>query len=238
MSESWRTPDLDEVRPDLFVLNNAKVRPFLRGEGELSGKLFRLQTTRREGWIARVRMGGFNVRSLQDRVEALARITPGVLPGPEFDRLLASSRERIATWDTGQMRWHELPAQTADGQRTVRLRLNDVIRRRKSRGEGEYFVAIGTPPDRTNLRPIGETNALMHAYSMSAALGQSPRVAPQPVEAGYAISSPLGTLPDPHRKALDYLSIADLTPWTFAPAQMPLVTEVFSRLGLAVDMPE
>lgn len=238
MTENWQTPDLDEVRPDLFVLNNAKVRPFLRGEGELSGKMFRFISTRREGWVGRIRMAGFNVRTLQDRIESLARITPGVLPGPEFDRLLASARERIATWDAARMRWRELPVQTDEKQRTVRLRLNEVIRRRKSRGEGEYFVTIGVPPDRTNLRPIGATNALLHAYSMAAALGQSPRVTPRPVEGGYFVPSSLGQLPVPHHKALDYLSLPDVNPWTFAPAQIPQVEEVFSRLGLPFDRVE
>jgi hypothetical protein len=105
MPASWQPPDLDEARPNLFVVTNAKVRPFLRGEGELSGKMFRLQSLRREGWIARVRMAGFNVRTLQDRIEALKRIVPDVFPGLEFDYSLGSARERIGTWDAGQLRW-------------------------------------------------------------------------------------------------------------------------------------
>lgn len=212
MTASWQTADLDEVRPDLFVLNNAKVRPFLRGEGELSGKLFRLQTTRREGWLARVRMGGFIVRSLQDRVEALVRISADVVPGAEFDRPLTSDRERIATWDTDQLRWRDLSPHIEGKVRTVRLRLNEVIRRRKSRGEGEYFIVTGSAPDRINLRPIGETNALIHAYAMLQALSRSRRITPQVVDEGFLIPAALGTLPDPHRKALDYLSIPDLPP--------------------------
>ena len=237
MPAAWGPPDLDESRPDLFLVNNEKVRPFLRGEGDLAGKLFHLRSQRREGWIGRLRMAGFNVRTLQDRVEALPSVAPGVVPGPEFDRPLTSARERIGTWDARQLRWRDLPEQTVGGQRTVRLRLNEVIRRRKSRGEGDYFVVMGTAPGHINLRPIGETNALMHAYAMMAALGQSPRVALHSAPDGLFVPSSLGILPDPHRQALDRLASADAAAWTFGPAQMPLVEEVFARLALPLDRP-
>jgi hypothetical protein len=119
----------------------------------------------------------------------------------------------------------------------VRLRLGEVIRRRTSRGAGDYFVVAGTAPKAITLRPIGETNALLHAYSMAESLNQSPRVAPRAVEGAFFVPSSFGMLPDPHRQALDYLALPDLPAWTFAPAQMPLVAEVFATLGLAVDMP-
>ena len=238
MPASWGPPDIDESRADLFLVNNEKVRPFLRGEGDQAGKLFHLRSSRREGWIARLRMAGFNVRTLQDRVEALPSIASGILLGPELERPLTSARERIGSWDARQLRWRDLPEHSVDCQgRVVRLRLNEVIRRRKSRGEGDYFLVIGTPPAQINLRPIGETNALMHAYATMAALGDSPHLTLRIAEGGLHVPSSLGILPKPHREALDRLALADAAPWTFAEAQMPLVEEVFARLGLRLDRP-
>ncbi len=119
--------------------NNEKIRPLLRGEGEREGKFFRLQTWRREGLIARIRMAGFNVHTLQDRIDALHAAPVDIEPGPEVFRVLATQREQIAAWDPERLRWRDLPVREVNGVRGVTLRVNEPLRRRKSRSGGDYL---------------------------------------------------------------------------------------------------
>ena len=51
MPARWQPPDLDEFRPEHFVITNEKVRPLLRGEGERDGRFFVLQSMRRMGGL-------------------------------------------------------------------------------------------------------------------------------------------------------------------------------------------
>src|SRR4028119_779934 len=100
MTQPWQPPDLDEIRPDRFIINNDKLRPVLRGEGVTVGKFFELVTWRREGLIGRIRMRGFNVRTLEDRVAAPRGIKSIEPPGPEGVRVLHQPKERIAHFDS------------------------------------------------------------------------------------------------------------------------------------------
>ena len=235
MPAPWQPPDLDEVRPDHFVINNEKVRPFLRGEGEREGKFFHLQSWRRDGWLARLRMAGFNVRTLQDRVNALPAIATGVVLGPEGMRPLASARERFATWHPEALRWHDLPIVMVDGAPAVRLRVNEAVRRRKSRSGGDFFVAVPDRPERVGLRPVSEKDAILHAYAILASNSRPPVLRRVETADGYMVPSGQALLPAPHRAALDLLAREGAEPWTFTHQQSPLAERVFAKLGIQLE---
>jgi hypothetical protein len=232
----WQSPDLDEVRPGLFVVNNAKTGPFLRGEGEREGSFFRLLTTRREGWLARLRMAGFNVRTLQGRVAALPAIAQDVQRGPEGLRTLSHTREQIAGWDAGRLRWIDRPVVDINGLHGVRLCANEPLRRRRSRAGGDYFVAVLEPPDRINLRPVTEEDAILQAYALLHGTGESPRLAAERTADGYLLPSGRALLPPVYRQALGYLSEPHAEPWTFAEPQLPLVRQVLEKLGILLEL--
>ena len=234
MPAPWQPPDLDEVRPDHFVINNEKVQPFLRGEGERNGKFFFLQSWRRDGWVARLRMAGFNIRTIRDRVDALPSIKHDVALGPEGLRPLATARERIAGWDARRLRWHELPVLTVDHQRAVRLRANEAVRRRRSRSGGDYFITVAERAGRIGLRPVGEQDAILHAYAVLASTGQQPSLDWLETPAGYTVMAGQALLPAPYREALDRLSLDRAEGWTFASEQAPLARQVFAKLGIGL----
>lgn len=235
MPAAWQPPDLDEIRADRFVVNNEKVHPLLRGEGQREGVYFHLQSRRREGWIARVRAAGFNVRTLLDRVNALASVRPDVALGPEGIRLLATARERIAAWDPDRLRWRDLPVETVDGGQGVRLRVEEPVRRRRSRSGGDYFIAIEERPGRIGLRPVKETEAIMRAYSLMAAAEQPPVLRFTETRGHYVVPADQALLPEPHREALDRLSEDVEAPWVFDFAQASLVERVFEQLGIELE---
>jgi hypothetical protein len=231
MPAPWQSPDLDEFRPNRFIVNNEKVRPFLRGEGVREGVYFLLQNWRREGWVARLRAAGFNVRTLSDRVEALREIRRDLTRGPEGLRRLTAARERIATWDPQRLRWRDQPIETVDGTPTVRLCVNEPVRRRKGRAGGDYFIAIEEGTGRIGFKPVKETDAIVQAYGLLAAAGHPATLRFTMTGEDSHIPSDQALLPEPHREALERLSL-DAPPWTFSPEQLPFAKRVFEKLAI------
>jgi hypothetical protein len=228
-------PDLDEFRLDKFIVNNEKLRPFLRGEGEREGKFFHLQTWRREGLIARIRLAGFNVRTLQDRIDALRAAPLDVTLGEERLRVLGSEREQIAAWDSERLRWRDLPPQTVDGVRGVLVRIGEALRRRRSRGGGEYFIATPEQKTRAGLRPVRERDAILHAYGVLAASGTPAVIRFRRDPGGYYVPSAQALLPEPHRDTLDRLATDGVPPWTFDREHSDMVEQVFEKLTVRLE---
>ncbi len=237
MPAAWQPPDLDEIRPDRFVVNNEKVRPFLRGEGEREGVFFRLLSSRREGWVARLRMAGFNVRTLDDRVRTLPAVRRDLALGPAGVRRLSTARERIAGWDAAALRWRDLPVALVDGVPSVQLRVHEPLRRRKSRSGGDFFVAVAERPEQIGLRPVKETEAVMQAYSLLASSGRAPLLRVRTAPDRCIVPANQALLPQPHREAVEHLALDEGEPWTFGAGVMPLVEEVFNRLGIRLILP-
>ena len=223
--------DLDEVRPDRFVIHNDKVRPLLRGEGVASGKFFELVTWRRDGLVARIRARGFNVRTIADRIAALPSLEMVMPPGEMGVRVLAA-KERIATFDPDTLRWREVEAATVDGQLVARLRAGAALRRRRSRGAGDFYIATLAHGE-INLLPVGESTALTHAYAQLTATRD---VVLRYSDAGESILIPAeqALLPPPHRAILELLAADKAPAWTLAPDTVPLAEAVFAALGIGL----
>lgn len=232
MAATWQHPDLDEVAWSRFVVNNEKVRPFLRNEGERRGMFFELQGWRREGWIARLRTAGFVIRTLEDRVRRLQGVADDLQVGPEVFRPSATSRERIASWDMERLGWHDLTPVEVDGLQGVRLYANEPVRRRKSRGSGDYFIAHLERGGTISLRPVSEKQAILHAYGLMASRERPAIVRFDETPDGYYVAEDQLSLPAPHRELLSILARQDKRPWTFAKAQAFLAEGIFEKLGI------
>jgi hypothetical protein len=217
--------DLEEVRPNRFVVHNPLVGSTLRGEGEREGDRFTLTTWRREGLLARLRSRQFKVLTLADQVAALPGLPPAVPLGPPAARPLAAG-ERISVF-AGPRGWE--PAPSAPGApAAVELRPGQVIRRRKGRGPGDfYLVAPGT------LRPLGEDDALRQGYAQLA----QPGPAPVALAAGDGGRSLLPDLPLPaeHRALMGRLADRADEGWLVAEGADELVAALLARLGLVAE---
>jgi hypothetical protein len=235
MSAPWQAPDLDEIRPDRFIINNDKVRPLLKGEGVTVGKFFELVTWRRDGLIARIRSRGFNVRTLEDRVAALREIKPVEPPGEIGVRLLTHPKEHIATFDRMHLQWHDLPIGEHGGKPAVRLRAGVAIRRRKGRGHADYYIATLAGDGHINFLPAKEANALIHAYSQIAQEGPPAVVQYSTDEETYVIPQRQALLPPPHQEVLKLLSHDKAEPWTIPAVAFALAQTVFAKLGIQLQ---
>ena len=231
MTQPWQPPDLDEIRPDRFIINNDKLRPVLRGEGVTVGKFFELVTWRREGLIGRIRMRGFNVRTLEDRVTALRGIKHVDPPGPEGARVLHHPKERIAHFDSTRLHWCDLPTVDHGGKPAVRIASNIAIRRRKSRGHADYYITAPVVNGEINFLPTKEIAALIHAYSQIAQ-EHPPVLRYTLADDIYSIPRQQAQLPEPHQEVLDMLAVDKAEPWRIPAPVIELAAGVFAKLGI------
>ncbi len=229
------TIDLDEIRPDRFVIQNDKVRPLVKGEGVTTGKFFELVTWRREGLLARIRERGFNVRTLADRIAALPGIAPVPPLGAEGVRLLAQ-KERIATFDRASLHWRDVPVGEHNGKPAVWLRVGEAVRRRRSRGSGDYYIIMQGAADQLNLRPVSETDALIHAYAVIAQSATPAMLHVVEHTDTYHIPETLALLPPRHRELLQLLSVEKAEAWTIAKSSAPLAEPVYAKLGIGLEL--
>ncbi len=228
------TIDLDEIRPDRFVIHNDKVRPLLKGEGVTAGKFFELVTWRRAGLLARIRERGFNVRSITDRIAALPGITPVPPLGAAGVRLL-TAKERIASFDRASLHWQDLPVGEHNGKAAVRLRIGEPVRRRRSRGPGDYYIITPGAADQLNLRPVSETDALLQAYALIAQSAAPAVIRCVQHPDTYHVPQRQATLPPLHRELLQLLAIERAEPWTVAQSSAALAKAVYAKLGIALE---
>jgi hypothetical protein len=212
--------DLEELRPQLFLVHNPAMGPTLRGEGEREGDRFRLTSWRRDGLMARLRARGFAILTLADQVAALPALPQPPSLGPALSRALAGG-ERLSVFAANPLGWHPAPADPA-APGAVLLHEGQVIRRRKGRGPGSFYqVAPGT------LRPLDEDAALR--------LGYASLDAPVPLEAQQVqgkLLLPDLPLPRAHRTLLGRFAEPSAEGWRFAPEELPLVEALLGRLGL------
>ncbi|HEY0737628.1 MAG TPA: hypothetical protein VGD69_22110 [Herpetosiphonaceae bacterium] len=231
MTQPWQPPDLDEIRPDRFIINNDKVRPVLRGEGVTVGKFFELVTWRREGLIGRIRMRGFNVRTLEDRVTTLRGVKSVDPPGAEGVRVLHHPKERIAHFDSARLHWCDLPTIDHGGKPAVRLPVNVAIRRRKGRGHADYYITATVGHGEINFVPTKEVAALIHAYSQIAQ-EHTPVVRYTLADEIYTIPRQQALLPPQHQEVLEMLAVDKAEPWSIPAPVFDLAAGVFAKLGI------
>ncbi|MGQ9925644.1 MAG: hypothetical protein ACUVS4_02115 [Chloroflexaceae bacterium] len=214
--------DLEEVRPDLFVMHNPAVGPVLRGEGQREGDRFRLTTWRREGLVARLRDRGFAVLTLTDQIAALPPLPVAPAPGEPFIRQLAPG-ERISYFAADPPGWHPAPNPLPD---RVSLREGWIIRRRKGRGPPDYYRA-----GRGTLTPLDEAAALRLGYALIAQEGGAWLLA---TRAGEGWQLPDMPLPPEHRRLFGRLATHTRAGWFIPAAALPLATTLLACLSLHV----
>lgn len=221
--------DLDEIRPDRFVIGNEKVRPLLRGEGIANGKFFELVTWRRDGLMARIRARGFNVRTIADRIDALPPLHMVLPPGDLGVRAL-SAKERIATFDPDALHWHDVAPTDVNGKPAVWLRAGQALRRRRSRGAGDYYIAT-LANGQINLLAVGENTALLHAYAQLAEQ-QPVTLRFTQTDSDVLVPAQQALLPTPHREIIELLCLEKAPPWTIPLSAWALADAVFERLAI------
>ncbi len=236
--------DLEEIRPDLFFIRNDGVRPLLRSEGELDGKVFRLTSWRREGMLARLAMHGFVVVSLDDYLEGLPDLPAADLPAATATATHpVSGNDRYSRFSPQQRDWlpiEPLPPTPDQPQPRIGLAPGWVLRRRQGRGKASYYVAQTPHKAGFGLRALEELDALLLGYAQ-AARHPTP---PLPLTAhDDTLLLPALLLPPPHRALLGKIAQPaapdhPLVPagWLCPATQFERLEQLLASLGLAVQL--
>lgn len=220
--------DLEELRPNRFIVHNPAAGPTLRGEGERDGDRFLLTTWRRDGLIARLRAKSFLVLTLADQIAALPDLPAATPPGPPFVRPSIAG-ERISYFAARPLGWQPAPP-APQGPAAFSLREGWVIRRRKGRGPGAYYHLL-----RGALQPLTEDDALRHALAQATLMHPDPIVVAR-ADGGHLL--PELPLPSEHRALLGRLGDRRPHGTLLAPEALPLAAALLARVGLALQTEE
>ncbi len=220
--------DLDEVRPNRFLIHNLKTKAVLRGEGVTVGNIFELTGWRREGLLARLRMRGFTVRTIDDRIATLPPLPVPVPYGDLVMRDLQHPKERYARFDQVEIRWINVKAE--EGARQVQIGAGWVLQRRRGRGHADHYLATQEKPDRIGLLPLSETGAIMMGYAQATADGER-TLRLEVVDDGHRLPSDL-LLPPPHREVLKAIGDRVRGTTIISPAGLEQAQRLFETLKL------
>lgn len=223
--------DLEEIRPNRFLIHNAKSKLYLRGEGVTVGNTFELTSWRRDGLIARLRQGGFTVRTIDDQLAALPPLPQPVLFGELGVRTLQHPKERYAYWDTEHLRWSDV--ERGNETPNVQLRTGWVLRRRRGRGAADYYIATTEKPGRIGLLPRTETAALLMGYAQATTTTER-TVHTSKHDNGYQLPEYL-ILPPPHRAVLKRIGERVEGATVVAEAGWTQAQQLFATLRLRLE---
>jgi hypothetical protein len=218
-----RQADLEEIGVDRFIVRDDRALPLLRGEGELQGRIFMLQTWRRSGLLARLRERGFTALTLADRIARLPSlpIPPPIAEAPTWRALAAG--ERLSRFDNRVLRWTPLPEEERDGVRGVWVRAGEPLRRRRGRGAAAYYLVLADRRGGSTLRPLDGDEALLIAYAQE---GGSVDLQTTPE----GLRLPPVDLPAPHRALLETLGQAHADEFLLDERALALVEQLFATL--------
>jgi hypothetical protein len=235
MARSNKRPtiDMEEIAPNRFLLHNEHVRGFVKGEGEVEGRIFTLTTWRRDGLIARLRERTFRVQTLLDQIDALPAPPSPIPLGGIGRRPIGSSLDRYSVFDARELTWKPIEPETRDGEPELLIRDGSVIRRRKGRGAATYALAFAERSGVIGLRPLGETAALLMGYAQ-AGMRTTPRLTAQRHDDGYIF--PDLQLPPAYRAVLNRIATRTDDGWLTNTQGWQLAQELFARLGLRLEL--
>jgi hypothetical protein len=220
--------DLDEVRPNLFVLGNPHIQGLLKGEGEITGTFFRLVGWRREGLLARIRERNFTVRTLSDQLDKLPLPRASQGDGRLLLREVGAERRGYAVFDNTSLQWQPLTPQQQDDGQVVALLEGAVVRVRRGRGASSFFRVVDAR-GRADLVPTNEDEALLQAYAPFAAKPRSLQL--QRRSEGYLLPKSV-VLPPSYRTFLGLLGEATPDGLLIDDAGWKLAKQALLKLGL------
>jgi hypothetical protein len=224
-----QAPAVEEIAPDRFVVRDPRARPILNGEGELRGRFFELRSWRRDGLIARLRHIELIVSTLDDQLAGLPPLPAAESTGSNGWRALSSAIERFSSFSLTTCTWAPILPTVRDGRPGIDALIGYPLRRRKSRGAADFFIAAAERGGGLALRPSDETLALLMAYALMQRYGE-PVV--HAARRGDELHIPAIELPPPHRELLTRFTTHTSAGWIATGRGMQLTEALLGMLGL------
>lgn len=227
---------LEECAPNVFIIHDIRVRPFLHGEGDRDGNRFVLTSWRRDGLIARIRERGLDVATFESQIAALPALPrpPSIADAPRWQRL-GHADERWSYYDPTTRQIVSCAVDTHKSQSGVWLYPGWVVRRRRGRGAGEWYCAAIQGSDTLQyMRLHDEDAALLCGLAQAHTCAHPPLVVTPVNDDVVQLTTPI--LPQVYQRCAGRWATSDRTgtTWQLPHAQLALMQQMLARLGITV----
>lgn len=224
---------IEEITPNHFIINDVRVTPFLRGEGDLVGNRFTLTSWRRNGMLARIAERGLSVFALEQMIEKLPHLPMAFPIGDEVFHPQHNTTDRYSYFDPTTYTITPCEPYTYEGVPGVIMRLGWIIRIRRSRGMTEWHVCRMGGRQLQWTHPLSEQSALLHGFAQ--AQYEAPVLRTSVDQDVVTLTLP--ALPDAYERLLRKCALANSNArvWTFPMAHAIFVVQILAELGITID---
>ena len=222
----------EELTPNIFVVHDIRVTPFLRGEGELVGNRFTLTSWRRDGLFARLRQRGLVVASLDDQIAHLPRLPQPPLIGDAYWYAYHTPHDRWSRYDPMQRVIVPLEPSHQNTQIGVMIPIGSVIRYRQGRGLPSWFGCHSIKGTQLELVPLDEDRALLFGLAQAASI--APPLAWERVDTFAHLVLP--SLPRPHMHLINRLARFDEQrhTWSTEITHLTFLSQFLQHVGISL----
>lgn len=223
----------EELTPNVFLVHDIRVTPFLRGEGELVGNRFTLTSWRRDGLFARIRQRGLTVVSLDDQIELLPQLPHPPLIGDAYWHPYHTPQDRWSVYNPALRAIEPLTPTPHKSQIGVMIPLGAVVRRRQGRGLPEWFGCHAVKGMQLELVPLTEDDALLFGLAQAASI--APAIEWHHIETFAHVTLP--QLPRHHTQLLGRLARFDQRQqvWSIEMTHLTFVSQLLQRVGIILS---
>lgn len=226
---------LEECAPNVFIVHDIRVRPFLHGEGDYTGNRFVLTSWRRDGLFARIRDRGLEVASLDAQIAAL----PTLPPAPP---LAATPRWHVIGHADERWSYYDAPSRTIipctvsdqQSRAVVAITPGWLVRRRRGRGGGEWYRTMVQGSDTIQLTHIDQDAALLCGLAQAATYVHAPLpLTPQSADV-VVLRTPV--LPQPYIQCANRWATSDRDgiTWHVPVAHLHWMQHLLARLSIVI----
>ncbi len=227
---------LEECAPNVFIVHDIRVRPFLHGEGTYDGNRFVLTSWRRDGIFARIRERGLDVASLDTQITTLPALpaAPRIAEHPRWQGL-GHPDERWSYYDPTRRTVAACDAVIHDQQHGVWIHPGWVVRRRRGRGAGDWYRSAAQGAHALQYTRIDDDAALLCGLAQAARYPHPPLPITWQAPDVVVIVTPL--IPLHYQQCAKRWATGnrDGTTWQMPAAHLVWMQRLLSRLGIASD---
>jgi len=226
---------LEECAPNVFIVHDIRVRPFLHGEGDYVGNRFVLTSWRRDGLFARIRERGLEVASLDAQIAALPAL-PVMPPLHDAARwhLLGHDDERWSYYDATTRAIATCAVTRHHERMGVALIPGWVVRRRRGRGAGEWYRTAPQGTDTIQFSRVDEDTAVLCGLAQAALQHHAPLVVTNVAPDVVQLVTPV--LPQPYQHCAKRWATGtrDGTTWQMPSTHLDWMHRLLRRLAINV----
>lgn len=230
---------LEEYAPNHFMVHDIRVRPFIRGEGDVEGNRFVMTSWRRDGLMARLAERGLVMVTIESLTESLPALpAPASIADDARWQPLGHPSERWSFYDPRQRAVVTCETVSHADQQGVWLYPGCMVRRRRGRGQAEWYRSQSQGTHTIQYTPIDEDSALLQGLSQASTYPHDPITVRAGENGAVVVTIPL--LPRAHQAVLARCATTDRNGlvWQCHPDHLHLVTGVLARVQVFVTNSE